>query len=66
MTPSCRVEIERVCDDNYSVYGARKVWRQLNREGVDGGPLPVERLDAPDGSAPAGCAARKRRTTIPG
>ena len=27
------VEIRRVFDANYQVYGARKVWRQLNREG---------------------------------
>ena len=27
-------EIERVFEDNYGVYGARKVWRQLHREGI--------------------------------
>ena len=27
-------EIKRVFDDNDAVYEARKVWRQLNREGV--------------------------------
>ena len=26
-------EIRRVFNENYSVYGARKVWRQLHREG---------------------------------
>ena len=26
-----KVDIARVFDDNYGVYGARKVWRQLNR-----------------------------------
>lgn len=26
-------EIQRVYDENYSVYGIRKVWRQLQREG---------------------------------
>ena len=27
-------QIQRVFEDNYSVYGARKVWRQLHREGI--------------------------------
>jgi len=29
-----RPEIQRVFDDNYGVYGVRKVWKQLNREGI--------------------------------
>jgi hypothetical protein len=29
-----RTEIERVWQDNRRVYGARKVWRQLRREGT--------------------------------
>jgi putative transposase len=28
------VEIRRVWKENFCVYGARKVWRQLNREGI--------------------------------
>ena len=39
-----RVEIQRVWDDNFSVYGAEKVWRQLGREGVDVARCTVERL----------------------
>ena len=27
-------QIQRVWDANFQVYGAEKVWRQLNREGV--------------------------------
>lgn len=27
-------EVLRVWEQNYSVYGAPKVWRQLNREGI--------------------------------
>jgi putative transposase len=27
-------EIKRVWGENYEVYGARKVWKQLNREGI--------------------------------
>ena len=29
-------EIERVFEENWRVYGVRKVWRQLDREGFDG------------------------------
>ncbi len=39
-----RDEIERVWNDNFQVYGARKVWRQLGREGWDVGRCTVERL----------------------
>jgi len=28
------VNIQRVWEQNFRVYGARKVWKQLNREGV--------------------------------
>jgi len=28
-------EIQRVWEENFKVYGARKVWRQMNREGFD-------------------------------
>ena len=37
-------EIKRVFETNYSVYGARKVWRQLRREGQDMARCTVERL----------------------
>jgi transposase InsO family protein len=37
-------EIERVWQDNYRVYGARKVWRQLKREGVVVARCTVARL----------------------
>jgi putative transposase len=30
-------EIRRVYDENYRVYGAKKIWRQLRREGVQVG-----------------------------
>jgi putative transposase len=33
-----------VWKENYSVYGARKVWLQLNREGIEVGRDRVERL----------------------
>jgi hypothetical protein len=34
-----KVEIARVHATNYGVYGPRKVWLQLNRDGIEGGPL---------------------------
>jgi putative transposase len=37
-------EIERVFAENFEVYGARKVWRQLNREDVTVARCTVERL----------------------
>lgn len=37
-------EIERVFTENFSVYGADKIWRQLNREGIRVARCTVERL----------------------
>lgn len=37
-------EIRRVWDENFQVYGVRKVWRQLRREGVDVARCTVARL----------------------
>ena len=37
-------EIKRVWQANLQVYGADKVWRQLNREGVAVARCTVERL----------------------
>jgi putative transposase len=37
-------EIKRVYEENYRVYGARKVWRQLLREGFSVARCTVERL----------------------
>ncbi len=37
-------EIERVFAENFAVYGARKVWWQLRREGFDPARCNVERL----------------------
>jgi transposase InsO family protein len=39
-----RDEIRRVWEANFRVYGARKVWRQLNREGIQVARCTVERL----------------------
>jgi hypothetical protein len=37
-------EIKRVFDQNYGVYGVRKVWRQMQREGYDVARCTVARL----------------------
>ena len=39
-----RLEISRVFAENFEVYGARKVWRQLVREGLPVARCTVERL----------------------
>lgn len=38
------VDIRRVWDQNFQVYGARKVWRQMCREGKPIARCTVERL----------------------
>ena len=38
------VEIRRIFEENYQVYGVRKVWRQLKREGFDVARCTVSRL----------------------
>jgi putative transposase len=39
-----KAEIARVHAENFGVYGARKVWRQLHREGITVARCAVERL----------------------
>jgi len=41
---SLELDIQRVWEDNFEVYGARKVWRQLNREYIEVARCTVERL----------------------
>ena len=48
---------------NYGVYGARKVWRQLHREGITVARCTVERLMRRDGLA-GRVRGRRRRTTL--
>jgi putative transposase len=57
------VEIERVHRANYSVYGARKVWLQLHREGVEVAHCTVRRLMGELGLSGAR-RGKKKRTTI--
>ena len=39
-----RVEIQRVYDEHHQVYGPRKVWKQLRREGIRAARCTIERL----------------------
>src|SRR5215216_4857103 len=39
-----KAEIERVWKENFQVYGAGKLWRQLQREGIGVARCTVERL----------------------
>jgi len=55
--------IRRVWDENFRVYGARKVWRQLHREGIPVARCTVERLMHRVGLCGV-VRGRKKRTTI--
>ena len=57
--------ITRIHQDNYGVYGARKVWLALNRQGVTVARCTVERLMRELGLAGAR-RGTKVRTTMPG
>ena len=56
--------IQRVWGENFRVYGARKVWRQLRREGVSVARCMVERLMGRMGLHGV-VRGRRCRTTIP-
>jgi putative transposase len=59
-----RGEVARVHAENFGVYGARKVWRQLNREGISVARCTTERLMRSLGL----CGVRRgkaKRTTTP-
>jgi transposase InsO family protein len=57
-------EIERVYDENFRVYGADKVWKQLNREGLRVARCTIERLMKVLGLQGVTRGA-KTKTTIP-
>ena len=62
-------QIMRVWEDRKKgrrVYGARKVWLQLRREGIEVARCTVERLMRDLGIAGAAAARKKPRTTVPG
>ncbi len=58
-------EVARVHEENYGVYGAHKVWKQLNREGFQVGRDRVGRLMAKLQLAGIG-RGKVKRTTFPG
>ncbi len=58
-----RGEVARVHAANYGVYGARKVWLQLNRENIPIAHCTVRRLMAEQGLTGAH-RGKKKRTTI--
>ena len=57
-------EIERVFEENLSVYGVRKVWRQMRREGFDIARCTVARL-MKDIGIEGVVRGKKPKTTIP-
>ncbi len=58
-------EIQRVWDFNQQVYGAKKVWMQLNREGIAVARCTVARLMKHIGLVGT-VRGKVVRTTIPG
>ena len=61
-TTDLKREIKRVHEQNYGVYGARKVWLALNREGIRVARWTVERLMAELGHChPEGGGVLSRR-----
>jgi putative transposase len=58
-----KAQIKRIHAANYGVYGARKVWLALNREGIGVARCTVERLMAELGLTGA-TRGKARRTTI--
>jgi putative transposase len=57
-------QVRRVWDTNLQVYGADKVWKQMNREGIRVARCTVERLMGKLGLAGAR-RGKRLRTTIP-
>ena len=65
-----KVEIRRVFEENFRVYGVRKIWRQLRREGFSAARCrcPVDAEYGPSGSDPGQTFAdndqRQRRLSV--
>jgi len=59
-----RTEIRRVFEVNFGVYGVRKIWRQLGREGASVARCTVARLMRQMGLR-AAVRGKEARTTIP-
>ena len=63
-TMFCGDEIRRVFEANFGVYGVRKVWRQLGREGNDVARCTVARLMRQMGLHGV-VRGKEARTTVP-
>ena len=59
-----REAIERIWKEHFGVYGARKVWRQLSREGIGVARCTVERLMRQMGLRGAIRGRKYKKTTI--
>jgi transposase InsO family protein len=59
-----RAEIRRIHAENFGVYGVRKIWHQLNREGIRAAQCTVRRLMRELGLQDAR-RGKFKRTTIP-
>jgi len=59
-------EIRRVWEENFGVYGARKLWRQLEREGIGVARCTVERLMRQMGLKGAVRGCKYKVTTVAG
>ncbi len=57
-------QIRRVWEESHCIYGARKVWKQLRREGIDVARCTVERLMA-EGEMAGVRRGKRCITTIP-
>ena len=60
-----REEIRRVWEENFRVYGVRKVWRQLHREGIVAARCTVARLMRELGLRGVVRGGRRVKTTTP-
>jgi len=60
-----RTQIQRVWEENFAVYGPRKVWQQLRREGIVAARCTVERLMRQLGLHGAVRGRAFKTTTIP-
>lgn len=59
-----RPEIERVWNENFQVYGVRKVWRQLAGEAIPAARCTIARLMAEMGLSRV-MRGRRAKTTVP-
>ncbi len=59
-----KAEIIRVWNDNFEVYGVRKMWKELTRQGIDAARCTIARLLSRLGLTGAVRGDHKKQTTI--